>query len=578
MKLTCRLLLAGTALSIAGHASAQTAVERNLPPVPQPPKQSVEVQDALPAEADTTPIGPALKALVLLDQGEALRDPATLTPGVHVSNVEAVDRARAKSALKRFIGQPLSRQLIAQIQAEVARLSRAAGRPFVSLSAPEQEITTGVLQLRVTEFRLDGVNVRGVTPGEAVAIKRNLRLSVGAPVNSQDLQEDIDWINRDPFTPVSAQFSPGRETGRTTLNLISQAPAPVRVYAGWSNTGASSTGLDRFFIGTIFKLPGLTGAYGSYQLTGSGDSWLRNGSDFYAKEPRYRAQGGRLYIPTLPRQNIEFTFSDALTNQQVNKDFSVRQRTTEATLGYRFALSTFGLASTSGDVVVGLESKQQHRVVYFGNQVALDGTANYWQALLGYSKSWASNTGSLTFAANLHVSPGDPSSRRSAQLAAFTNGRTKDDRFSYGTLDLTAQKRLPWGLGYSGQLTLQMSRSALPLPAQLGLGGDGLVRGYTPDEGAFDTGALSRNELRLPAIALPQGTQGQMAPYVFLDAGWGHDNQKKVDTFLASAGLGGDYRLGSHFSLGGNSAWVLRNGQQTRVGDWRVQLRSTVTF
>lgn len=578
MKLTYQLLLAGSALALAGRVSAQTAVERNLPPVPQAPKQSVELQNALPAEADATPIGPALEALVLLDQSEALRDPAKLTPGIHVANVKAIEPTRAASALKRFIGQPLSRKLIAQIQAEVARLARSEGRPFVSLSAPEQEITTGVLQLRVTEFVLDGVNVKGLTPGEAVAVKRNLRVQVGSPVNSQDLQEDIDWINRDPFMPVSAQFSPGRDTGRTTLNLISQAPAPVRVYGGWSNTGASSTGLARFFVGSIFKLPGLTGAYGSYQLTGSGDSWLRHGRDIYAKEPKYRAQGGRLYIPTLPRQNIELTFSDALTNQQVNKDFSVRQRTTEATLGYRFALSTFGLPSTSGDVVVGLESKQQHRIVYFGSQVALDGEADYWQALLGYSKSWASNTGSLTFAANLHVSPGDPGSRRSAQLAAFTNGRTKDDRFSYGTLDLSGQKRLPWGLGYAGQLTLQMSRSALPLPAQLGLGGDGLVRGYTPDEGAFDTGALSRNELRLPAIALPQGTRGQMAPYVFVDAGWGHDNVTRADTFLASTGLGGDYRLGSHFSFGANSAWALRNGQRTRAGDWRVQLRSTVTF
>ena len=575
-KLIFQFLLAGTALSWCGQASAQTAVERNLPPVPKAPAPQAEIQDALPADADSTPIGPALRAVVLLNQGEALRDTASLPDGVFISDVPSVDRASATAALRKFLGQPLSRQLIARIQAEIARQSRAQGRPFVSLSAPEQEITTGVLQLRVTEFRIGSVEVTGLSPRSAAAVKRRIRAQIDGPVNSRDLSEDIEWLNRDPFTPVAAQFAPSAKPGKTDLTLISRPPAPVRAYAGWSNTGAESTGLDRFFVGMLFKLPGLPGAYASYQFTGSDDAWWRN-SEFIPRQPRYRAQGGRVYIPTLPRENVELTFSDALTNQVINKDFSVRQRTTEAAIAYRSALSNLGLPSGSGDVVVGVETKHQHRVVLFGKQVALDATADLVQILLGWSMAWQGANGSLSTTANLHVSPGNPGSRASNRLAAFTNNRTPDDRYGYATIDVSGLQRLPLGLAYVGQLSVQYAGSALPLPAQLGLGGEGLVRGYTPDEGAFDRGAVFRNELRLPAMSFPS-SMGTLSPYLFFDMGRGVDNFTHRGATIASSGVGGDYRLGDRLSLGLNSAWAIRDGARTQAGEWRAQIRTTVNF
>ena len=331
-----------------------------------------------------------------------------------------------------------------------------------------------------------------------------------------------------------------------------------------------STGLDRFFVGMLFNLPGLPGAYASYQFTGSDDAWWRN-SEFIPRQPRYRAQGGRVYIPTLPRENVELTFSDALTNQVINKDFSVRQRTTEAAIAYRSALSNLGLPSGSGDVVVGVETKHQHRVVLFGKQVALDATADLVQILLGWSMAWQGANGSLSTTANLHVSPGNPGSRASNRLAAFTNNRTPDDRYGYATIDVSGLQRLPLGLAYVGQLSVQYAGSALPLPAQLGLGGEGLVRGYTPDEGAFDRGAVFRNELRLPAVSFPS-SMGTLSPYLFFDMGRGVDNFTHRGATIASSGVGGDYRLGDRLSL------AIRDGARTQAGEWRAQIRTTVNF
>ena len=59
---------------------------------------------------------------------------------------------RSWAALAPFIGAPLSAHEVAALQAAVAGVYRSFGFPFTSVTAPPQEITTGVLQLRVLTF------------------------------------------------------------------------------------------------------------------------------------------------------------------------------------------------------------------------------------------------------------------------------------------------------------------------------------------------------------------------------------------------------------------------------------------
>ncbi|MET0258747.1 MAG: ShlB/FhaC/HecB family hemolysin secretion/activation protein [Methylobacterium sp.] len=535
------------------------------------------MDDALPVSQDATPLGGTLRAIVLIGRDGAV-DAAAVADGVDARDVPLLDRGSVRADLRRFLGQPLSRKLIAEVQAEIARQARALGHPFVSLSTPEQELTDGVLRIRVTEFRVGEVTVKGVEGDRAAVIRRQARVAPGQPVSSRVLAEDLDWINRNPFVEARAQFTPAARPGDTDLALAVTRTPPVRIYAGWSNTGSQSTGLDRYFVGGIVALPVLRGAYASYQLTGSRDFWVDDDT-FFPSGARYRAQGGRVYVPLAPRQNLEFTFSDALTNQVANADFTVRQRATEGTLGYRTALSNLGLKAGSGDLLLGIEGKRQHRTVFFGETPALDVSADIWQVLVGWSKGWLGNGRAASASLNLHVSPGGLSDRSSsARLNDLTNGRIGSNRYAYGTLDLAGQMRLPHGFALNSSLSGQYTGKAIPLSTQIGLGGDSLVRGYTPDDGSFDLGVVARNEVRLPPHAILGRDRDQLSPYLFVDAGYGRDRALGIDTTVASAGFGSDYRIGRHFSAGFSSAWALVDGQRTRSGDWRLQARATVTF
>lgn len=569
------------AMVVASDANAQTAVERNLPPAPVAPAAPIVAPNAVPESEDATPLGANLRAIVLLGAKDAALTGATIADGVHLGKVSILDRKQTRAALARFIGQPLSRKLIAEIEAEVAGQSRDVQRPFVSLSTPEQEISGGVLQIRVTEFHAGKVAARGVEGRDAAALVGGVRLKQGEPIVSSVLTEDLDWLNRNPFREVRALFSPASTELATDLTLDVAPRRPYRFFAGFANSGSPSTGMSRTFVGTVAALPGLRDAYYSYQLTGSSDFWHEGGS-FFNTPARYLSQGFRVYIPIFARQDIEFTFSDALTNQDVNADFSVRQRTSEATLGYRMAMSGLGLPAGSGDVLLGIEAKRQRREVFFGGETALDLSADAWQVLAGWSRGWQDVGKQLTAAVNLHTSPGGFSDRSSGErLAELTNGRVKSDKYSYATVDLSGAAQLPHDLAYNGQLSGQYATKVLPLSAQIGIGGDGLVRGYTSEDGSFDAGIVSRNELRLAPFNILKRVSGpddQLAPFVFLDAGYGRDLQLKTHSTVAAAGVGADYTLGQYVSAGLNTAVALKDGQHTKRGDWRLQARVTFNF
>jgi len=302
------LLLIASVLCAApvftGQALAQ-AIERNLPPPPAAVAPRIAGPSAAPVDQDATPIGPALRAIVVLGPKDPLL--ANAADGIDLTRTRLVGE---QAAFAPFIGQPLSRRLITEIRAKVVRLYRDKGYPFVSLSTPEQEITTGVLQVRVLEFRLGTKTAPGASAKDAPYVESRVRAQPGEAIDTDDLSEDLDWLNRFPFRHTEAVFTPGAELGVTDLKLATSELQPWSIDVGYANSGTPKTGWDRYFAGAQAVLPGLHDAYAAYQITGSGDTLFNDGRLFNgAADPQYLSQAGRLIIPTLPRQDIEAVIS-----------------------------------------------------------------------------------------------------------------------------------------------------------------------------------------------------------------------------------------------------------------------------
>jgi hypothetical protein len=235
--------LAAASIS-AGGALAQ-AIERNLPPAPPAAGADIALPNIVAGSADATPIGPALTSLVILGPQDALA--AAPLKGVDVLRDPALAKDRRR--LARFLGKPISRKLIGQIEAEIAIAYRDRGYPFVNLSTPPQELTEGVLQIRVVEFRLGTKTAPGARGSTGAYVESRARLKPGDEINTNILAQDLDWLDHYPFRNTQAVFTPSKTPGDTDLQLQTTSAKPWALYAGYANSGSSLTGFDRYSLG-----------------------------------------------------------------------------------------------------------------------------------------------------------------------------------------------------------------------------------------------------------------------------------------------------------------------------------------
>jgi hemolysin activation/secretion protein len=560
------------------HGAEAQAIERNLPPAPAPTPQPLLGPNAMPSDQDARPIGPALSGLLLLGPTDPVR-----TAPIHDLNTALVPRlneASPRSMLSAFMGQPISHKLIAKIEATIARYYRSEGFPFVSISTPPQTIGGGMLQVRVVEFHAGKVKVSGVGPRVAQQVRDGVRLEPDQPIDAVLLSEDLDWLNRYPFRHTEAVFSPGEGLGLSNLDLQTTTSKPWQVYAGYANSGSPSTGWSRIFLGGQVGGLLVPGSLLSYQFTASPDFFDDHGDAVgNTNHPQYLSHGVRAAIPTVERQEIEITYDHVETNVDADP-FSVRQQTDELSLGYRSSVSNF--ARFPGDVFGGIELKTEKRTTFFSSLDALSNSVDIFQAYGGWSDAWSDIAGRSAVNLTVYGSPGDLNSRNGANaFTVFSNGRVTSGEYVYVNAQFSRTTRLPDGWTLVNNLIGQYSGRALPDTEQMGVGGPDLVRGYTLDDGSYDSGIVSRNELRTPTYRLLElGGVGadQLSPYAFVDAGYGASRGVKVDVHPASVGVGADNQLSSHFSASITIARALADGLRTCAGDWLAQTRVTLTF
>jgi hemolysin activation/secretion protein len=567
--------LSGTLLGLV-QAHAQ-AIERNLPPQVAH-GSSVIVTPVAPNDTDATPLGATLSALVVLGPAEPARTGAAVLSGLHVEAAPRLD-AHARLRLARYFGCPLSRKLIAEIEAEIVGDYRRARFPLVSVSTPEQEVSAGLLQVRVIEFTLE----RKTAPGadDPAYVTSQVRPKPGQPIDVGQLAQDLDWLNRYPFANAQATFQPGDRLGATNLVLQTTITKPWSVQAGYADSGSPLTGFDRYFAGATVALPFLHDSTVSYQFTGSNDVLFSQDRPLNsAAEPLYLSHSGRVLIPTLARQDIEASLSYVQSNEF--SDFTAHQVTEEASLGYRSALSNL-LAFLPGEATLGLEARHETGGTLFAGEPVQHGTIDVFQVYIGFTGQESDSLGRSALDLTAHISPGGVGATNSdAAFALASQGRSRSAEYGYISGDLSRYASLPLGLGYSVSFVGQYAPNPLPLTEQIGLGGASMVRGYTLDDGVFDSGVVARNELRAPSGPLfgrlAGGVQDVVQPFAFVDAGYGKNDYTRADSSPIGAGLGADYQFGRHLTANLAAAWALKSEGLTRSGQFRLESHVAMSF
>lgn len=548
----------------AAEAQAQDFKQIGPKPVPSLDREAPAISPPeSKAQTGTDPnqvIIPELKGLVM--QGNApdfSRNPIPRA-GIAIENLPFLDKPSLRAKLAVFLGKPATFADLEKIQQIVTAWYRDHDRPFVDITIPEQDVSSGTVQAIVTEFRLGRIRVEGNRWFSKKSIARHVRLAPGAPIALSRLQEDLDWINQNPFRQVAVVAEKSDRLASTDLVLQTQDRMPLRVYAGYENSGTPALGRNFATLGVNWGQAFGTDQQLSYQLTASDNFWRDPGhANFAAHSVSYSAP-----LPWRDTLNIYGSYSEA--RPLLGPDLGLVGVSGQASFRYMLRLPRDPfkggiplLKGLSQDLQFGYDFKTSNNDLSFGGVGVSNVTTEVDQFPITYNASLLTDYGITSLSNTLVVSPGGLTSQNTDQaFQQQASNPLASARYIYDSLNIVQMTKLPFAASWVVTLTGQIATTNLLPSEQLGAGGHNSVRGYNERDGNGSVGFLVSQELRSPPFSLLTGRLGsdvadQAQLLVFWDYASVRDAQFTPGALssvkLSSLGVGARYAAARYLDL-----------------------------
>ena len=510
--------------------------------------------------------------------------------------------AEVQGAVAPLIGP---KRVYGDIQKALESLERAyrrAGYSTVQVYVPEQELTTGIVRLQVTEGVIGKVLISGNKYFDDANIRASLpALKEGKAPNLRQMSEDIQLSNENPAKQLQVTLGVSEEEGKVDAKVTVAEENPQRILVTADSTGTAATGVSRLGMayqnGNLFKLDHtLTLAY-----TGSADAPSGVKVDIFSI-------GYRLPLYALG-DSLDFIYGKS----------SVNTPSASPTLGGALGIvgkgDVFGArwnhyfarrGEYTSKLIYGFDYKYINARCSTGappsvTPAVIDPPTPPIASCLPYT----TRPLSLTYTGQ-RLSPGQMFdynigvARNLALGTRYTNLDGATDRYSYltggnrATRDDFSVVRLggsylktfqsDWQLRVAA--SSQYAGNPLVAAEQFGLAGSTAVRGFTERAAATDSGYFVNAEIYTPDLAKQGESRASLRLLMFYDfaRGTNHNVPSGSPTptkiGVASVGAGVRYSIGKDFSLRFDLAQVLDAGPPNTKerGDWRGHLNVMLAF
>lgn len=572
------------AVSCAGLAAAQP-VEQHPAPILSGERISNLPEEAIVVEEhDPTPLGVDLAGIVVASERGVIRVSARVA-GIVVDSDRAIlqDPALA-AALEPFLGQPLSRRLIAELRDAIVRYMRSQSRPLVSVIVPPQEVTAGTVQLLVIPFTLGDKRVERTATGHVLSsdeqIVDEVRLERGDEIVADRLVSDVNWLMRNPFRRVGIVFEPGTDVDTTDLVLRLTETRPWQAFGGIANSGTEATDRMRLFGGFVAANPLVFDHRLSYQLTAapntfaSGELWGDMSAD-----SGYVSHAMSYFLPLSWRHIV--MPSAAFIHSRSVPTFPFVEDTTTFQTRVEYVVPMEGLWGQP-DLFAGFNFKRQQTELYFANILVSQTYQDIAQFIVGARGELIKPEHTTLYDLSFFLSPGGLTQYNTdAVFSAVSGDPDASARYAYANGGVEHYRRLSGGFGLKLELAFQLASAVLPDIERFGVGGVASVRGYDTNEISGDNGYMVRSEIRLPSLSgspSGKGLVGDLNPFGFFDIGDAGSWDGTNSDALASVGLGLDCAITDHAELSFAWAVALRDGPETDTGDQFLHVNFTASF
>jgi len=518
-----------------------------------------------PSKEQETVIVSSLNGIVLTNDAAELKHPnQTRQHGILVHGLMANPKGLERY-LNQYIGCPLTKNTINSITQAVSQYYQDKGYPLVQVSVPEQEVTTGTLQLVVVESRLGEVRTEGNKWISDSSLKNRLSVQEGEPINVNQLNDDLYHMNKNSeFCQADCVFVPGKENGTTDIELKCKDRLPVRIFAGMDNRGNRFIGDERQFEGFTVVDPWGKGQSLTYQFTSTLDfrKLRAHGGHFDSQLPwgdYLTVYGGHAEVhakirPT-PGQNQGIFRQDGKTDQ--------------ASFRYLHLLCP---AKEGHFIDFGFDWKQTNNSILFSGAPQFGKTVALTQFVASYHWQHSDCGWFHTLDAEVFFSPAEWIQHQS--LEDFQSLRPhSNNKYIYARAMLDSYYWFKNGAYAHTTFRGQVANENLLPSEEFALGGADTVRGYEEWEFISENGILANFELYSPPTTvlgrfnfpgLCRPVMDQLRFLVFFDIGAATSTHRisglNTSNWLASVGPGLRYNIGPFL--------------QARA-DWGFQLHKT---
>lgn len=551
--LICILVASGLTASYAQQPSSPNTPPDLTPLTPEkkaPPKTELNTKPRSPREpgGDVVLI-PKLNGLIIVgSDSEVKKEGVPDMTGLKVGNVPLVQGKDFPAVVAPYMGQPMSKNKIQDLEDDIVLYCRAKNHPLVDVILLDQTVNNGVIQLWLLEGKIGSVTVRheGRKWFNDSFILSQVRMQTNQPLDSRELQSDLDWVNRNPFREVDAQFKQGDKLGQSDVVLQVRDQLPLRVYAGYENTGTKFTGEDRYLAG--FNWGNVFGQDQQLNYQYTTDSRFK----------LVKAHSASYVIPLPWRHTLTFfgSYVDASADfASVAPGTTSKGKSYQASMRYEVSLPSVGKYQHA--ISVGFDFKKSNNNLEFGGSTFSASDTHVDQFEAGYSAVLPDSFGQTSMGIEGYYSPGGLTSANND--TAFNALRTgAKAAYVYGRLTAQRLTRLPEDFSWVLKGTFQVTDARLLPSEQLGVGGYNTVRGYDERLENGDDGWLISNEFRTPAFKLGSLIENPadldyLQGLVFFDYGSIHTVDRVStdlkDGALSSFGGGLRYTLSRYLSV-----------------------------
>ncbi len=462
------------------------------------------------------------------------KGPKVLIKQIKVTGATIIPEDKIREIVNPYENKTLTANEMGKVADLITDLYRTKGYITSRAYIPPQDLSSGVLEIKVLEGKMGALDIKGNQYFKKEVYQNKIDIKQGEEFNYNKLRSGLVEINQHPDRSAKATLLPGKERGETDVSLEVKDKLPIHYGFTYDNFGSRFIHRDRLALTLDHN-----------NVTGHDDllalKLQKAEADTYAlRSARYLLPMGNLWELGLFAARTRLKLDEEL------KDLESRGKSTLLSIflnRYLYSEENFNMRLTGGfdykhvrNYLLGAEnSRDEMRVLKlgfdfdkfdkYGRTIFVDefnyGIADLWGGL-DEVDARASRTGS-----------GGKFTKWNMYLLRLQN------------MDFPPGSSLLW------KNNLQISPYILTASEQFQVGGITNNRGYPPAEKVGDEGLASSLELSMPAYGLSKDANVPFTQYKLYDAfriitfyDWGHTNlhnpqsgENKHET-LRSAGWG----------------------------------------